>query len=192
MNWLNSTAYHLIIFLACLAAFVTLTVTGHDNSELVKGVFYGVLGLSGTNSASSITSFLRGPDAPDVGLSGKQGGFVRLRLLTWLSWAALVSVTAIAAACGTVGAASASTAQQIATACAGGSATVKALTVAKQAGYLSAADDQAIETALTVVKPLCTGTAPPTATDAELATLTGALSTLSALQVKYHATAPGS
>lgn len=190
MNWLNSTAYHLIIFLACLAAFVTLTVTGHDNSELVKGVFYGVLGLSGTNSASSISSFFRGPDAPDVGLSGKQGGFVRLRLLTWLSWAALIGVTVIAAACGTVGTASA--AQRVEIACASGSATIKALTIAKQAGHLSDADTKAVSTALAVVTPLCTGPTPPTVTDAEYAALTGAFSTLTALQVKYHASSAGS
>lgn len=189
MNWLNSTAYHLIIFLACLLCFTVLTVTGHDNSELVKGVFYGLLGLSGTNSGSSILSFFKGSNGPDVGLSGKQAGFSTPRFLNWLAWACLVGVTAIAEACGTVGTASAS--QRVETACAGGSAAIKTLTVAKQAGYLSVSDTQAVTSALVVVKPLCTGATPPTVTDVQYTALTGALATLTALQSKYHATPTG-
>lgn len=189
MNWLNSTAYHLIVFLASLLSFTVLIATGHEGSKLVEGIFYGILGTSGVNSSTSLLQFFRGPDAPDIGLSGGSGKQQGRSTVHFLMWLVVSIVTVLMVACGTVGTASAT--QQVAIACASGSASVKALTVAQNAHALSAADTKAVDDALAIVTPLCTGVAPPTVTDAEVTALTAAFNTLAGLQAKYHAAPPG-
>lgn len=187
---MNSTAYHLTIFLACLLAFVVLTVTNHLPSQLVQGVIYGVLGLSGTNSASAIVKFFIGPDAP-VGLSGsgKQGGFISQRLCAVLFFVAFAGfLGAYITGCAIAGT---TPAQDIAATCAAGSASVKVLTQAEAAGYLSAAESTKVEQALAVVTPLCTGPTPPNPSQAEAAALAGAMVTLTTISSKYHATQAG-
>lgn len=185
---MNNSVYHLIIFLASLIFLAVIIITGHDTSPLVTNLIGGSVGGSG---ATLLASFFRGPQDPTATAPvARQGGFTTLRFLAFLLTAAF---TVALSACASLGTAPASTgnAQTVATTCAGAAAAVKSLTVVKQAGYLTAPDVSAVNSALAVVNPVCNGLLQPTYTNAVVLGLTGAVAQLATLEAKYHAAGTG-
>lgn len=189
---MNNALYHLIVFLALLIFFAVLIVTGHDNSPLLSMFLTGALGGSGASAIGpALAAFFRGPDDPTATAPvTRQGGFTSLRFLAFLMVAALVAALSACASLGS-GTATAGNTQTVATTCASAAATVKSLTVVKQAGYLTAPDVAAVNAALAVVTPICSAPVQPTYTDAATLALTGAAAQLLTLEGKYHATGTG-
>jgi len=188
---MNTALYHLIIFLACLIFLGVLIVTGHDNSPLLTQILSGAIGGTGAASIGpALAAFFRGPQDPTATAPVvRQGGFTSMRFLAFLLAAAL---TAVLGACASLsGTTSAGNAQTVATTCATAAAAVKSLTVVKQAGYLTAADTSAVNTAMAVVSPVCNAPIQPIYTDALVVSLGAAAVQLATLESKYHATGTG-
>lgn len=182
---MNNAVYHLIVFLASLVFLGVLIVTGHDSSPLLSKLLTGAIGGTGAVAIGpAIAAFLKGPNDPTASAPvTRQGGFIRLGFLAFLLAGCFVGCASLSG-----GITSANT---VAEACAGASASIKALTIVEQAGKLTAADKAAVDSALSVVNPLCEAPTQPTATQAELNAITSAAAQLAALQVKNHATVTG-
>lgn len=187
----DATWAHVVVFIAALIFLAAIIITGHDNSPLLTTLLTGVVGgAGGAGLGSALASFFKGPDQPTgvAPLTTRQGGFVRAVFIPVL----FVVSLGIAACAGLTSAPSTgTTATAISEGCATASAAIKSLTVVEQAGKLTPDDVQGVNAALAIVNPLCEASAPPDATQVTLDAITSAAAELTALQVKYHATATG-
>ncbi len=183
---MNQAVYHLIVFLSCLIAITVLILTGHDNSPLLQhlteGLFGGVLGGSAAGAAPLILKFLAGPgNGPGAGATTKQAGFTRLIFL-----AVLLAVGSLGlAACASFTAAA--KVNPLATACASGSASLKVLTAAEQAGKLNLTDTAAVNDAVAVLTPACATPIEPSPSQATMLAVNGAIARLATLATPYQA-----
>ncbi len=186
---MNQLTFHLIVFLATLAAVVTIILTGHDSSPLVTNLLAGAIGGSGGAGVGTLLfNFFKGPQDPTVAAPvTKQAGYTHLRFIALLLPSAFIGALVACASVNTV-----TPQQTVATACATASAAVKSLTVVEQAGALTVSDVQNVNNALAVVNTICEAPTEPTYTQATVDALTGATAQLVQLQTKYHATAAGS
>jgi hypothetical protein len=185
---MNQMWGHIVVFVATLGFLLAVILTGHGNDPLLTTLLTGAVGGSGGAALGGLLKGFFGNEAPLA--PSNQKGFARVEVLIVvfaLAFAALMS------ACTTSGGTAASTnAQTIQTSCASASAAIKALTVVEQAGYLSASDKQAVSDAISVVTPICGSTTQPSDDDVEVQVLSDAVSTLTSLETKYHASATGS
>jgi hypothetical protein len=181
---LDNAWYHLILFISCLVFLAAIILTGHDSSPLVKdlfgSVFGGVIGGTGAGALPLVLKFIQGPDATTP-TPTKQAGFIRLPLMFALFTAFFLMIPACASL------QQAAKSHPIATACATSSAAIKTLTIAKQAGMLSAADQDALNTAVATLAPVCSAPSEPTVTDATLLAVDGAAASLSTAAAHYAA-----
>jgi uncharacterized protein YceK len=77
--------------------------------------------------------------------------------------------------------------QQVATGCATASAAIRTLTVANEAGKLSAEQQQAVLSAIGHIEPICSADSPPTMDQLKLEAFTQAIAILQAQAVRISA-----
>jgi hypothetical protein len=188
---IDASLYHLVLFVACLIFLAVIIVTGHDSSPLLQqlggGLFGGVLGGSGVGAVPAIARFINGPQSPPANGPTAQRGRVHPLALVLILGASL-AITA----CASLGSPlTTSTSNPIATACAGSSAALKVITAARQANILTPADVLAVNSALTVVTPICGAAVEPTPTAAVTAALGAAVVDLQTIATHYPTTATG-
>ncbi len=183
---MSNAAYHLVVFIACLVFLGVVILTGHDNSPLLHnllgGLFGGVMGGTAAGAAPLILKFLAGPgNGPGAGATTKQAGFTRLIFL-----AVLLAIGSLGlAACASFTAAA--KVNPLATACASGSASLKVLTAAEQAGKLNLTDTAAVNDAVAVLTPACATPIEPSPSQATLLAVNGAIARLATLATPYQA-----
>lgn len=175
---IDSSVYHLVIFVCCLAFLAAVIITGHDTSPLVQqiipGMFGGILGGSAAGAAPALANFISGGNPPRT-----QGGFVKFPLLLCV----LVAVLALTA-CASLQ--SAGKSDPLAVSCATASAAIKTITPAKNAGLLSPATVTQVNNAIAVVSPVCEAPAEPTPGAAVTAAFSAALVTLQSAAAAVH------
>lgn len=168
---LDTSIYHLVIFLASLASLTALILTGHDDSPLLHqitgGLLGGIIGGSGAGAAPLIGRFFSGPSTPP----SAQSGYVRLPMLFLV-----IAISLAVTACACFG--QAAKVNPVATACASSSVAIKSITVAKSAGTLTPQQIERVDKALAVVAPVCLAPSQPTADSATLLALTAATAAL--------------
>lgn len=182
---IDTSVYHLVVFVACLIAMCVIIVTGHDNSPLITqfapALFGGVMGGSAAGAAPLLTAFIRGPD-DSLPSKNTQAGFSRLPMIVTLLGAAIAI-----GACASIQ--QAATSDPVATACASSSVAIKTLTAAGQAGVLTTTDASNVMLGISVIAPVCDVTPEPTPVGAALTAFLAATTSLQTVAAKYQAPA---
>lgn len=179
---MNESIYHLVAFIAALAALTVLIVSGHGNDPMLQSLIAGIVGGSGITSLGKI-----GKDffnTSDVTATNKQKGHARVWLIAALACIAI-------AGCALLKQPASSQTQTIETACATTAAAVESLAIVQQAHPLPAQDAQNVSHAIATLSGVCTAPKPQTYTDVELQAITQAAAVLSTEGAKY-ATGAGS
>lgn len=53
---MNQSVYHLVVFVASLAALLALVITGHDNNIVLVSGLTGIIGATGANASGNLFS----------------------------------------------------------------------------------------------------------------------------------------
>jgi len=183
---IDASLYHLVVFLATLAALVLLIVTGHDNSPLLThitgGLFGGVLGGSAAGAAPALARFISGPSDPTATAPvtpSRQSGHVRLPVLILVVFLASASLIGCAAF------QQSAKLDPVATGCASASAAIKTVTAAQVAGYLLPGDQAAVSAAIATIAPICTDPDKASVSQVEVTALAQATASLESLAARY-------